>query len=176
MREFEGMPLTLHQAKRPMGTLTTIRARGSGLAPLAGAHLINCLATSVAHTMLMCTALSCRHFGMCVHGSGLCPVRNQRRGCLLQPHPAAHPAICLDSPLEPSRSVSLCRLPLFSSDTKFESGTGWPSFYAPIDPEHVIEVSRCAKQYPEGCAVSFVLSLNALSRQVSTVKGTGLEP
>ncbi|MFW5926960.1 MAG: peptide-methionine (R)-S-oxide reductase MsrB [Wenzhouxiangella sp.] len=30
-----------------------------------------------------------------------------------------------------------CFLPLFSSEHKYESGTGWPSFYQPIHPEHV---------------------------------------
>jgi peptide-methionine (R)-S-oxide reductase len=32
-------------------------------------------------------------------------------------------------------------LPLFSSDAKYNSGTGWPSFFAPIDSEHVIEIT-----------------------------------
>ena len=31
----------------------------------------------------------------------------------------------------------VCETPLFTSDTKYDSGSGWPSFYAALDPEKV---------------------------------------
>lgn len=30
-----------------------------------------------------------------------------------------------------------CGTPLFTSDTKYDSGTGWPSFYEPVSPDAV---------------------------------------
>jgi len=50
------------------------------------------------------------------------------------------PAFCgtlLDNKQEGTYACRLCGLPLFTSKYKFESGTGWPSFYAPFDPEHL---------------------------------------
>jgi peptide methionine sulfoxide reductase msrA/msrB len=50
------------------------------------------------------------------------------------------PAFCgnlLDNKQEGVYCCAVCGLPLFSSSHKFHSGTGWPSFYQPFDPEHV---------------------------------------
>ena len=32
-----------------------------------------------------------------------------------------------------------CSTPLFASDTKFDAGCGWPSYFAPINPDNVRE-------------------------------------
>lgn len=36
-------------------------------------------------------------------------------------------------------NCAACDLPLFKSETKFESGTGWPSYFEPVDSENIEE-------------------------------------
>ncbi len=43
----------------------------------------------------------------------------------------------LHNKAEGNYACRLCGLPLFRSTTKFESGTGWPSFFEPFDPDHI---------------------------------------
>ncbi len=43
----------------------------------------------------------------------------------------------LDNKREGVYACRLCGLPLFASSAKFDSGTGWPSFFRPVDADHV---------------------------------------
>jgi len=48
--------------------------------------------------------------------------------------------VFLDNKKSGTYTCRLCGLPLFTSKAKFESGTGWPSFFQPFDREHVREI------------------------------------
>ncbi len=92
----------------------------------------------------------------------------------------------------------VCGLPLFKSGTKFESGSGWPSFYRPFDPAHVktvedrslgmtrteIRCSRCGGHlghvFPDGpkptglryCLNSAALNFIPKGKPIPPLKGT----
>lgn len=42
-----------------------------------------------------------------------------------------------DNKLAGAYHCRLCELPLFKSEAKFDSGSGWPSFFEPFDPDHI---------------------------------------
>jgi peptide-methionine (R)-S-oxide reductase len=55
----------------------------------------------------------------------------------------------LDNHAEGMYRCVCCGAPLFASETKYDSGSGWPSFYAPLDkasvreePDHALMMSR----------------------------------
>ena len=65
----------------------------------------------------------------------------ERRVILHQGTERAFCGVFLDNKKQGVYTCRLCGLPLFQSDAKFESGTGWPSFFQPFDREHVAEIS-----------------------------------
>ncbi|MGN6689749.1 MAG: peptide-methionine (R)-S-oxide reductase MsrB [Sphingopyxis sp.] len=62
----------------------------------------------------------------------------EERGLLLD-HAEEAPfcGLVLHQKREGSYCCRLCGLPLFKAGAKYESGTGWPSFTAPFDPQHL---------------------------------------
>ncbi|MDQ1094792.1 peptide-methionine (R)-S-oxide reductase [Xanthomonas sacchari] len=64
----------------------------------------------------------------------------ERRVLLQHGTEAPFCGVFLDNKLEGVYTCRLCGLPLFRSSAKFDSGTGWPSFFAPYHPDHVREL------------------------------------
>lgn len=62
---------------------------------------------------------------------------DERRVLLEHGTERAFCGIFLDNKLDGVYLCRFCGLPLFRSSAKFDSGTGWPSFFMPFDPAHV---------------------------------------
>ena len=61
---------------------------------------------------------------------------DERRVLLQHGTEAPFCGVFLDNKQDGVYGCRLCGLPLFRSSTKFDSGTGWPSFFAPFDHDH----------------------------------------
>jgi peptide-methionine (R)-S-oxide reductase len=48
--------------------------------------------------------------------------------------------VFLDNKLDGVYTCRFCGLPLFRSSAKFDSGTGWPSFFRPYDETHISRI------------------------------------
>ncbi len=70
--------------------------------------------------------------------AGLSP--DERRVLLQHGTEAPFCGVFLDNKRDGVYCCRLCGLPLFRSGTKFDSGTGWPSFFAPYDEAHIRRV------------------------------------
>lgn len=86
-------------------------------------------------------------------GFDLRPLDTAERAALAQSLSAEEKRVLLNQGTEPpfcggllkhqaagTYCCRLCGMPLFKSTAKFESGTGWPSFYEPYDPQHIREL------------------------------------
>jgi peptide-methionine (R)-S-oxide reductase len=103
--------------------------------------------------------------------AGLNP--EERRVLLEHGTEAAFCGVFTDNKLVGTYTCRLCGLPLFRSSAKFDSGTGWPSFFAPFAPAHLrtirdtsygmvrteIVCARCGSHlghvFPDGPAPTF---------------------
>jgi len=65
---------------------------------------------------------------------------SERRVLLEHGTEAAFCGVFLDNKKDGIYNCRFCGLPLFRSNAKFDSGTGWPSFFRPYDESHIKRV------------------------------------
>jgi len=57
-----------------------------------------------------------------------------------------------DSKTQGTYSCKCCKTPLFTSEAKFDSGTGWPSYFQPIKEE---DIAHLGHVFPDGPAPTY---------------------